>query len=63
MKPLSTAEKIILLINTGAFVAWVVWLIFYGSGSLFSQDGIVAFFPCIPIFFVYVYIFSSSSQP
>lgn len=58
MVQLSVFEKIVLLLNTCAFVAWVIWLVIYGHGILFSQDGIVAFFPCIPIFFIYVYLFS-----
>jgi hypothetical protein len=58
MIQLSVFEKVVLLLNTCAFVAWVIWLILCGKGTLFSQDGIIAFFPSVPIFFIYVFLFS-----
>ncbi len=62
MKKLNKIELFIFLINSAAFVAWIFWLVFFGHGVLFSQDGIVAFFPVVPVFFIYFIIFSEKKK-
>ena len=62
MKKLNKIELFIFLINSAAFVVWIFWLVFFGHGVLFSQDGIVAFFPVVPVFFIYFIIFSEKKK-
>ena len=62
MKKLNKIELVIFLINSAAFAAWIAWLVFFGHGALFSQDGIVAFFPVVPIFFIYFIIFAEKKK-
>ena len=61
MKKIPTGEKVILALTTCAALAWAVWLVRYTSGSVFSQDGILRFFPVVPLAFIYLYIYSRAS--
>jgi len=62
MKKLSRIEQVILLVNTGAFLLWLGWLVFYGRDRFYSQEGIMLYVPCIPIFFIYIFLFSKGAQ-
>lgn len=62
MTSLHTGEKAILLLTTIAAVVWIVWLVTCTSGSVFSQDGVLRFFPVVPIAFIYLYILGRGSE-
>lgn len=53
---LRPAEKILLVATTFAAIAWIVWLVCFTSGSVFSQEGVLRFFPLVPLAFIYLYI-------
>ena len=62
MKKLGRLEFIVLIINTIAFLAWIGWLVFFARNKFYSQEGIMLYFPCVPLFFVYIFIFTNSSE-
>ncbi|HOE00711.1 MAG TPA: hypothetical protein PLD40_09995 [Kiritimatiellia bacterium] len=53
MNPL--VKRVVLLLNTVGFVAYLVWLSTFSTGeTLRSQDGILFYLPCVPFLFVYM---------
>jgi len=62
MKNLGRLELIVLIINTVAFLSWISWLVFFARDKFYSQEGIMLYFPCIPIFFVFIFVFTGSSD-
>ncbi len=58
MKSFSFFEKLILLLNSAGFAAYLFWLA-VGAGTIFdTQEGVLYVLPCIPFFFVYIYLFA-----
>ena len=62
MKKLGHLELIVLIINTLAFLSWICWLVFFARNKFYSQEGIMLYFPCIPIFFVYIFVFTNNNE-
>ena len=62
MKRLGRLEFVVLIINTLAFLSWICWLVFFARNKFYSQDGIMLYFPCIPIFFVYIFVFTNNDE-
>ena len=51
----SAIKRVIVIVNTIGFVAYLVWLMQFTTGeTMRSQDGILYYVPCLPFLFVYM---------
>jgi len=51
----SAIKRVIVIVNTIGFVAYLVWLMQFTTGeTMRSQDGILYYIPCLPFLFVYM---------
>ena len=49
------AKRIVLIVNTVGFAAYLAWLMQFNLGeSLRTQGGILYYVPCIPFIFLYM---------
>ncbi|MBU0676514.1 MAG: hypothetical protein KJ626_00220 [Verrucomicrobia bacterium] len=56
MKPATTTDIAILTINTIGFVGYLAWLVFASGEIFYTQEGVLYLLPCLPFFFVYLYL-------
>jgi hypothetical protein len=63
VKGLTGFQKVVFWLNTAGFLAWIFWLVFRSERVFYTQEGVIAFLPCLPIFFVYFYLFQKKESP
>lgn len=51
----------ILMLNSIGFLGFLGWLMVSRERILYTQEGVLYLLPCLPFFFVYVYLFKSGS--
>lgn len=58
-RPVSTGQRlrrIVLWVNTLGLLVFLAWLAWGGQRIFHTQNGIVYLLPCLPFFFVYVFL-------
>jgi len=56
MKGFRKLEIAVLVLNTVGFLGYLAWLVFASGRIFYTQEGVLYLLPCIPFFFVYLYI-------
>lgn len=52
----SPLEKLVLVINTVGFLAYLAWLMTSAGRIFYTQEGVLYLLPCLPFFFVYAFL-------
>lgn len=55
----SALEKLVLLVNTVGFLAYLAWLMTSADRIFYAQEGVLYLLPCLPFFFVYALLFGT----
>ncbi len=55
-------DLIIFMLNTLGFVGYLMWLVSGHQRIFYTQEGVLYLLPCLPFFFVYVFL-HRKSQP
>lgn len=63
MSAFSGLERLVLAVNTVGFAAYLAWLVMGSERIFYTQDGVLFLLPCLPFFFVFVYLFRKHKQP
>ena len=57
-------KRIIVIVNTIGFIAYLIWLMQFTTGeTMRSQDGILYYIPCLPFLFVYMLLAPPKPAP
>jgi hypothetical protein len=59
----SRLEWAVLALNTAGFLGYLLWLVFKGHRIFYAQDGVLYLLPCLPFFFVYLYLLRRREPP
>lgn len=54
---------VVFAVNTVGLLLYLWWLAFGHQRILYSQDGVLFLFPCLPFFFVYIFLFRGHREP
>jgi len=49
-------RRLVLLVNTVGLLLFLAWLAWGGQRIFHTQNGVVYLLPCLPFFFVYVFL-------
>lgn len=63
MSSFTGLERLVLAVNTAGFVAYLAWLVMGSERIFYTQDGVLFLLPCLPFFFIYVYLLRKRKQP
>lgn len=63
MSERSKLERLVLAVNTLGLVLYLFWLAFGGKRIMRTQDGVLYLLPCLPFFFVFVFILHRQKTP
>lgn len=58
-RPASSSQRLrrtVLLVNTLGLLLFLAWLAWGGQRIFHTQNGVVYLLPCLPFFFVYVFL-------
>lgn len=50
-------KTIVVILNTIGFIGYLVWLVTSSDRIFYTQDGVLFLLPCVPFFFVYLFVF------
>lgn len=62
MSSLTGLERLVLAVNTAGFVVYLAWLVMGTERIFYTQDGVLFLLPCLPFFFIYVYLLRKRKQ-
>lgn len=57
MRHLGRLGWAVLWVNSAGFAAYLFWLVFRARRIFYTQDGVLYLLPCLPFFFVYLFLF------
>ena len=59
----SWLRRAILLLNSAAFLLYLVWLAAWRHRILYSRDGVLYLLPCLLMFFVFAVLLAPREHP
>ncbi len=56
MKDMRAIDRVIFALNTLGFAGYLMWLVSGDQRIFYTQEGVLYLLPCLPFFFVYVFL-------
>lgn len=63
MSDRSKLEYLVLIVNTIGFAGYLFWLVFKSGRIFYIPDGVLYLLPCVPFFFVYIFVLHRRKPP